>query len=297
MNIELRHLRYFVAVAEELHFGRAAERLNISQPPLSQQIQILEECISARLFDRDNRNVRLTHAGDSFLKDTYQILASVEQASDKAARTHRGELGEFAVGFTSSAPFVRIISNSLQAFRQIYPNVHIRMSEVNTNQQLEPLLEGTLELGVMRNTRLPPSLKHQVLLREPLVAVVNEHHPLTRLPQEQLTFAALASEPFVFFAREVGTALYGQILQLLKQAGVTPYITQEVGEAITIIGLVSSGIGISILPASFQRVRVDGVKYLPLNEPDAATELWLVQHRYRALSPAAQALANLMTGV
>ncbi|KFK94677.1 MULTISPECIES: LysR family transcriptional regulator [unclassified Serratia (in: enterobacteria)] len=294
MNIELRHLRYFVAVADELHFGRAAERLRISQPPLSQQIQALEERVGARLLARNNRNVGLTQAGEMFLKEAYQILDQLNRAAEKAARLERGEIGELMIGFTSSAPFISAVSRSLRAFRQLSPNVHIKMREINTKQQLEPLLNGELDLGVMRNTRLPDALQHQLLLREPLLAVVPNEHPLTLMESGRLRFSDLAQEPFVFFSREVGTALYDEILALLANAGVIPYITQEVGEAMTIIGLVAAGLGISILPMSFSRVRIDGVTYLPLAEPDAITEVWLVHHRNRPVTVAAQTLMALM---
>lgn len=294
MSIELRHLRYFIAVAEELHFGRAAERLRISQPPLSQQIQSLEEQIGARLFARNNRNVSLTQAGALFLKESYQILAQVNSASEKAGRLHRGESGELTIGFTSSAPFISTVSKNLQAFRQLHPQVHIKMREVNSRQQIEPLLDGRFDLGVMRNTRLPEALQYRLLLREPLVAVVHEESPLADLPSGSVKFSSLAEQPFVFFSREVGTALYDEILALLTRAGITPYITQEVGEAMTIVGLVSAGLGVSILPASFMRVKVDGVKYLPLAEADATTEVWLVNHKNRPVTAPAEALIRLM---
>ncbi|MGM3160681.1 LysR family transcriptional regulator [Dickeya undicola] len=296
MNIELRHLRYFIAVAEELHFGRAAEKLHISQPPLSQQIQALEEQIGAQLLDRNNRNVRLTQAGELFLKEAWAIINQVNQAAERAARIQRGEIGELNIGFTSSAPFVKQVSRSLLQFRQHYPEVHIQMLEINTKQQIEPLLDGKLDLGVMRNNPLPEPLRHQLLLHEPMVAVVHEEHPLAAAPGGHISIQQLANEPFVFFAREVGTALYDEVLTLLKKYGITPYITQEVGEAMTIIGLVSSGLGVSLLPASFRRIRVDGVKYLSLQEKDAISEMWLVTHQHRPLNTAAQTLITLMLG-
>lgn len=294
MNIELRHLRYFIAVAEELHFGRAAEKLNISQPPLSQQIQILEEQVGAKLLERTNRTVRLTPAGAQFLKEAWAIIDQVNQAAARAARIQRGEIGELNIGFTSSAPFVRSVSRSLLHFRQRYPEVHIQMLEINTKQQIEPLLNGKLDLGVMRNNPLPDTLHHRLLLHEALVAVVHEEHPLAAAPGGAIGIRQLAQEPFVFFAREVGTALYDETLDLLKKYGITPYITQEVGEAMTIIGLVSSGLGVSLLPASFKRIRVDGVKYLSLQEPDATSEIWLVTHKHRPLNTAADTLIALI---
>lgn len=147
MAIELRHLRYFIAVAEELHFGRAADRLHISQPPLSQQIQSLEEQINAKLLERNNRNVSLTPAGNMFLKEAYQILAQVDAAATKAARMEKGELGELSIGFTSTTPFMNKVTMSLRQYRESYPEVAIHMHQMNTKQQLAPYLQGVLILG------------------------------------------------------------------------------------------------------------------------------------------------------
>ncbi|CAK6493007.1 Hca operon transcriptional activator HcaR [Pantoea sp. Nvir] len=297
MNIELRHLRYFLAVAEELHFGRAAQRLSISQPPLSQQIMQLEQAIEAKLFTRTNRSVQLTPAGRQFLSDTRAILQQVEQAAERAARLERGEEGELRIGFTSSAPFTGLVSDALYQFRQRWPQVHIQIQEINTRQQLAPLHEGRLDLGVMRNTALPPDLRYQLLLREPLRAVVHWAHPLA--DEETISVRALASEPFVFFDPQGGTALHGEILSLLRRYQIKPYIMQEVGEAMTILGLVATGLGVSILPASFARARLADVVWLPLREEDALSEIWLVwsaerepsmqmRNMMRLLSPAAE---------
>ncbi len=153
MNIELRHLRYFIAVAEELHFGKAAERLNISQPPLSQQIQALESEIGARLLERTNRSVSLTPAGQMFLKGSYQIMAQVKAVATRASRMEKGELGEISIGFTSTTPFMHLVTLSLRQFRENYPEVGIHMHQMNTKQQISPLLTvATLiwELCVIR---------------------------------------------------------------------------------------------------------------------------------------------------
>ncbi|MCS3605972.1 LysR family transcriptional regulator [Erwinia rhapontici] len=292
MNIELRHLRYFIAVAEELHFGRAALRLNISQPPLSQQIQILEHEIGARLFARTNRSVQLTAAGQQFLQDARLVLQQVDQAADKAARLHRGDEGEIRIGFTSSAPFITVVSDALFTFRQRFPAVHIQMQEINTRQQLAPLGDGRLDLGVMRNTLLPETLDHQLLLREPMYALVHRAHRLAGRPQ--IALSDLAQEPFVFFDPQVGTALYGEILGLLGRYDIQPNIAQEVGEAMTIIGLVSTGLGVSILPASFRRVRLSDVVWIPLVEQDARSEVWLVWSKQREISAVVAAMMTLL---
>ncbi|EPK6502374.1 LysR family transcriptional regulator [Klebsiella sp. 141153] len=286
MNIELRHLRYFVAVAEELHFGRAAARLNISQPPLSQQIQILEQQIGARLFARTNRSVSLTAAGKQFLADSRQILTQVEDAAARAGRLHHGETGELRIGFTSSAPFIKAVSDTLSTFRRRFPDVHIQTRETNTREQIVPLTEGALDLGLMRNTQLPDTLCWEKVLREPLLAMVPSDHPLAR--QQAVSLLELAREPFVFFDPHVGTGLYDDILGLMRRYGTAPVITQEVGEAMTIIGLVASGLGVSILPASFKRVQLNEMRWLPITEPDAVSEMWLVWAKHREKGLAAQ---------
>ncbi|MFD1801338.1 LysR family transcriptional regulator [Mixta tenebrionis] len=294
MNIELRHLRYFIAVAEELHFGRAALRLNISQPPLSQQIQLLEQQIGARLLARTNRSVQLTAAGRQFLGDARAILLNVEQAASRASRLHQGEEGEIRIGFTSSAPFIAAVSDALYNFRQRYPRVHIQMQEMNTRQQLAPLSDGRLDLGVMRNTPLPDTLAWQLLLREPLCCVVHHAHPLAR--RQAVSVRDLASQPFVLFDAQSGTALYGEIMALLHRYQIQPYVTQEVGEAMTILGLVATGLGISILPASFQRPKLADVVWLPLTEPDAWSEMWLVWARQREISAVMAQMKKLLLG-
>lgn len=285
MNIELRHLRYFVAVAEELHFGRAAARLNISQPPLSQQIQALEQEIGARLLARTNRSVALTAAGKQFLADSRQILGLVNDAAARAERLHQGEAGELRIGFTSSAPFIKAVSDTLSLFRQDYPDVHLQTREMNTREQLAPLSEGALDVGLLRNTLLPEALNHELILREPLMAMIPRDHRLAQKPVVSL--AELAHEPFVFFDPHVGTGLYDDILGMMRRYHLTPVITQEVGEAMTIIGLVAAGLGVSILPASFKKVQVDEMCWVPIAEKEAVSEMWLVWSRHHEQSQAA----------
>lgn len=285
MNIELRHLRYFVAVAEELHFGRAAARLNISQPPLSQQIQMLEQQVGARLLARTNRSVALTAAGKQFLADSRQILGLVNDAAARAERLHQGEAGELRIGFTSSAPFIRAVSDTLSLFRHNYPDMHLQTREMNTREQLAPLAEGALDVGLLRNTPLPDALCHEVIVHEPLMAMIPRVHPLAQKPV--VTLAELAKEPFVFFDPHVGTGLYDDILGLMRRYNLSPVITQEVGEAMTIIGLVAAGLGVSILPASFKKVQLHEMCWVPIAEEDAVSEMWLVWSKHHEQSEAA----------
>jgi DNA-binding transcriptional LysR family regulator len=292
--MELRHLRYFIAVAEELHFGRAAEQLGISQPPLSQQIQALEEEIGARLLERTNRRVELTEAGRLFLDESRQVLAQVDKAVQLARRAQRGELGELKVGFTSSAPFTSTVPRSIHAFRQAYPDVHLELHEMSSAETVKALLEDGVQVGVIRPLALPDNLQAVELFREPLVAVLRADHPLAAGSEEGLEIAALAEEPFVFFPRTFGTGLYDQLIALAREAGFSPRIAQEASEAMTIIGLVSAGLGVSVLPASFRRTRVDGVVYRTLLDPGATTAVWLVRRRGER-SPLALSFVELVT--
>jgi DNA-binding transcriptional LysR family regulator len=292
--MELRHLRYFIAVAEELHFGRAAQALGISQPPLSQQIQALEQEIGARLFERTNRRVELSEAGRLFLAEARLVLAQVDKAADVARRAQLGQLGELKIGFTSSAPFNSSIPQAIFAFRQAFPAVHLALQEMSSKEVAEALVDESVQVGIMRPLPLPESLVAVELFREPLVAIIRADHPLAVGSEEGLQLSALAAEPFVFFPRSYGSGLYAQLLNLAREAGFSPLITQEAGEAMTIIGLVAAGLGVTVLPASYQRMRIDGVVYRTLLDAEANTAVWLVQRRDQH-SPMAKAFVELLT--
>ena len=292
--MELRHLRYFIAVAEELHFGRAAQVLGISQPPLSQQIQALEQEVGARLFERTNRRVELSEAGRLFLHEARLVLAQVDKAADVARRAQLGQLGELKIGFTSSAPFNSSIPQAIFAFRQAFPAVHLNLQEMSSTEVAESLVDESIQVGLMRPLPLPDSLSVIELMREPLVAVLNAGHPLVEGSERGLYLAQLAQEPFVFFPRTYGSGLYAQLLNLARDAGFSPHFAQEAGEAMTIIGLVAAGLGVSVLPASYQRIRIDGVVYRTLLDQEAVTAVWLVQ-RKGAQTPMAKAFVELLT--
>ncbi|TLP58163.1 MULTISPECIES: LysR family transcriptional regulator [Pseudomonas] len=294
--MELRHLRYFIAVAEELHFGRAAQQLGISQPPLSQQIQALEQELGARLFERTNRRVELSEAGRLFLEEARQVLAQVEKAADVARRAQLGELGEMKIGFTSSAPFTSRIPRAIHAFRQRYPSVHLNLKEMSSREVVEAVFDESIEVGLMRPMPLPAGIRCTELFREPLVAVLNASHPLAAGSAQGLYMQALAHEPFVFFPRSYGSGLHAQLLHLARQAGFSPHFAQEAGEAMTIIGLVSAGLGVSVLPASFQRMRIEGVVYRTLLDEEAMTAVWLVR-REASASAMARAFVELLAAL
>ncbi|WP_329743032.1 LysR family transcriptional regulator [Dyella sp. A6] len=297
MNLELRHLRYFIAVADELHFGRAAERLGMSQPPLSQQIRQLEEIVGARLLERTNRRVRLTEAGRLFLAEAREILAHTERAADLAQRAQRGETGELRIGMTRSTPLSGHIPRAILAFRQALPDVQLQLEEMNSLQQIDALLDRRLQIGIVRGTTLPDALVSRRLFRDPLVAVVRSSHPALQGAgaRHKLRTAVLAQEPFVVFARSAGAGIHDHVIALCRQAGFTPRVTQEAREASTIVGLVAAGLGVSILPASCEHIRVEGVSYVPLADPSSMSEIH-VTHRRDERAPAVQRFVQLLVG-
>lgn len=292
--MELRHLRYFIAVAEELNFTRAAERLHIGQPPLSQAIQALEADVGAQLFERTRRWVRMTEAGRLFLADARRILAMSEQAADTARRAQRGEAGELRIGFTFSTPLTPLFATVINRYRQQYPAVSLRLHEMATQPQLDALAQRTLDLGFVRPTDgAPPSAITLTALREDrLMAVVPAALALSR--KKAIAMGDLKDLPFVMYPPTAGTGIYPQIFRLCREAGFVPRIGQVAGEASTIIGLVAAGCGVSVLPSSFDRIRMDGVVYRPIADTSASTSLLLARRRDEQ-SPLADAFVALAT--
>jgi DNA-binding transcriptional LysR family regulator len=282
--MELRHLRYFVAVAEELHFSRAALRLHIGQPPLSHAIQTLEADIGAQLLERTKRWVRLTEAGKLFLADARRILALSEQAGETARRAERGEAGVLRVGFTSSTPFTPLFAATINRYRAQYPAVTLTLHEMATGLQLEAIGQRNLDLGFMRPPdgaedadTYTPTLRFAKLRKDPLVVVLPTAHALAS--KARIALKELAGTPFVMYPHTAGTGIHPQILRLCRTAGFVPRVALEAGEASTIIGLVAAGCGVSILPATFERIHMDGVCYRTISDAGATTPLLLAQRK------------------
>ncbi|RZI44260.1 LysR family transcriptional regulator [Herbaspirillum sp. HC18] len=292
--MELRRLRYFVAVAEELHFSRAAERLHIGQPPLSQQIQLLEEELGVKLLDRTRRWVRLTEAGRLFLDDARRILALSAQAADTARRADRGEVGELRIGFTSSTPLTEAFNKAVNEYRKEFPRVTLVLSEMPTLRQLEALRDRRIDLGFLRppDTGLPHDISLTPLRRDPLMVVVPDEHALAR--RKSVAIKALADQPFVMFSADAGTGIQGLVLRLCREAGFEPKTALQAREGGTIIGLVAAGCGIAILPESFNAIRIKGVHYVPLSDRAAKARLMLARH-HDDRSPSTNAFVALAT--
>jgi DNA-binding transcriptional LysR family regulator len=296
--MELRHLRYFLAVAEELSFSRAADRLGIAQPPLSQQIQALEKELGAALFNRETRPIHLTLAGQALLDEARMILAQLEQTVSRIQRIQRGNLGSLSIGFTSSMSN-GILPNILQAFRHLYPDVNLNLREQNSNLQIQMLHDRQTDIAFVYST--PESLEaHDLetfpLVQEPLVLVLHHSHRLAA--QSSVRLSDLTDEAFIMPSRLLGSDLYEQIHHLYHQCGFLPNIVQEVTFPITILGLVAGEVGISILPSSVQNLQRKNVVYRSIQGETPMQRLHLAWRRYNA-SPilkkfieVAQAVAN-----
>ncbi|WP_216837705.1 LysR substrate-binding domain-containing protein [Falsiroseomonas tokyonensis] len=281
--MEMRHLRYFVAVAEELHFTRAARRLGMAQPPLSQQIQQLEAELATPLFERGTRRVALTEAGRMLLPEARATLEQAARAVLVARRAGRGEIGELRIGLFASAPLLPVFTEAVLGFRRRLPDVHLALQESPTLEQVDALRRGALDAGFLRcpsAADIPGDVAAVELLRERLVAMMREDHPLAR-DQGPLPIAALAEQKLIFFARSVGTTLHAQFEALCRAAGFTPDITQTARENSTLIGLVAAGFGIAVMPASLAQIRVAEVTHRELAEPGATTSIWLATPRGR----------------
>lgn len=282
MNIELRHLRYFVAVAEELHFGRAAQRLHISQPPLSMQIRSLEEALGVQLLARTQRRVALTQAGSAFLGEARQVLARTEAAIMLARRASRGEVGDLAVGFVSTADY-NVLPPLLREFRTRAPAVRLTLHESTTDRQIADLLEGRIDIGFV----LPPvddaRLTYRRIHQEPLVAALPARHPLARA-RGRIRLAKLADAPFILFPRPLAPGLYDAVVSFCRSAGFSPHIEQEAVQMQTIVSLVSAEMGVALIPASLQHLGRTGVVYKALVEPSPLTEIGLAWRRDDPLS-------------
>ena len=275
-DIELRHLRYFVAVAEELHFGRAAQRLHIAQPPLSQQIRKLEEAIGHPLLLRTSRNVRLTAAGEELLKRAQQTLRKVAEDVHNTRRIGRGEVGTLTVGFISSA-MLTALPRMLSEYRTRFPHVELRLREFYTSALLLALRDGTADIGFTRDADEDETLHTEILLPEPYIAVVSSQHPLAE--KTSIRIDELRTDPFVLFSPQVGHNAWEKVMRLCQQGGFRPRIVQEAPHWLTILRLVGTGLGVTIAPACVQGIADRDVRCVKLRGAKVFSHLELA---YRA---------------
>jgi DNA-binding transcriptional LysR family regulator len=275
--VELRHLRYFVAVAEERHFGRAAERLHIAQPPLSQQIRRLEDELGTPLLHRTTRNVELAPAGEVLLDRARDILAAVEAAAQDARRAARGEFGRLAIGFTGSATYA-LLPAVAATLRGALPGVALDLrGELLTPAQVAGLLDGTLDLGLLRPPVRERDLAVEVLRREPLLVVLPRGHPLAAA--DAIPLDALEHESFVTYPSHFRSVLHDAVEETCAAHGFRPRVALEVSETATLVSFVAAGIGVSLVPESVRHMTVEGAVYRPLARDATTVELAVAWRR------------------
>jgi DNA-binding transcriptional LysR family regulator len=265
MAMELRHLRYFIAVAEEGHITRAAARLGMQQPPLSLQIRALEKELKVQLFRRLPRGVELTDAGAAFLERARAILDQVERALATTRRTARGEQGRVAVGFTSSAPFHPFVPRVIRSFREMFPLVSLMLEESGSSELVQALHSEEIDAAFIRSPVADVvGLLVRPILEEEMLVALPAGHALAKRPARDssaLPLVELANETFILYKRPGGPGLYDTIITACRGAGFSPRVGQEAPRIISTLNLVAAGLGVSIVPASLRRLQMDGVVY------------------------------------
>jgi DNA-binding transcriptional LysR family regulator len=261
--MELRHLRYFSAVAEERHFGRAARRLHIAQPPLSRQIQALEVELGVTLFDRSTRRVELTAAGEALLRHARRITEELELAVREARRAANGQIGRITVGYPSSLAFSGLVE-LLRAFRARAPRVDVALREMAPQEQIDALKSATIDVGFIRGPIDEAGLAVKAIRKEPLVCALPFGHRLRHA--RRVALGDLAKDDFVSFPRPRGPAFFDLLMALCRAAGFTPRIVQEAPQ-LDIVSLVAAGFGVALVPASLKKLRRPGIVFRPLSVP------------------------------
>jgi DNA-binding transcriptional LysR family regulator len=290
MKVEIRHLRYFLAIAEELNFSRAAEKLRIAQPPLSQQIRQLETELGVSLIERETRPVRLTEAGKFFREQALSIVGRFDELIVKTQRMGRGETGSLSIAFVGSATF-ELLPAVLREFIESRPDVELQLLEMNATEQKAALLERRINVGFCRPGIEGEALIIEPLLEEPIVSAVPQGHALSKM--ESVPLSRLASEPFIFFPISPEPSFGAFLHSVCINAGFEPRVVQVTSELQTALSLVAGGIGIALLPASIQMVQRTGVVYVPLRKPVPTTAL-NAAYRQDDSSPALRAFLEIM---
>ncbi len=250
-EIELRHLRYFVAVAEELHFGRAAQRLHLAQPPLSQQIRKLEGMLGHALFHRTSRAVSLTSAGEVFLRRARRTLRTLAEDVEEVRSVGRGEEGVLRVGFIGSG-MLTSLPNVFREYRRAFPRVQLMLHESFTSEVVRGLETGTLDVGFLRDGGQTEGLEVETLFSEPFVAVLPARHELAKV--DAITPAAMRDEPFVFYTPRAGQLAFERPMSMFDRHGFRPRVVQEASNWLTILRLIGAGLGVSIAPACVEKI-------------------------------------------
>lgn len=270
--MELHQLRCFVAVAEELHFGRAAVRMYMTQPPLSRQVQLLERALGIQLLERSNRSVKLTAAGHGFLRDARHILAFSDQAADGARRLARGETGSLTIGFTAVSAY-EMIPRLLARAAEELPGLQFTLKEMVSSAQLEALASQRIDVGFVRQLNNRDALRAQLVSREPLLVVLPARHPLAQ--KSAIAVRDLDQQAFVMYAANEGRYFYDCIAGLFAMTGVNPRYVYHLGQTHSVVTMVKAGLGVAIVPASAMQLHQDTLAFRPLLDAALHAELYM----------------------
>lgn len=277
MTMEIRHLKYFSTLAEELNFGRAAARLHISQPPLTRQIQQLEDELGARLFTRNTRGVELTPAGVALLEDAKRILGLVSVAKERAGKAGLGEIGRLDVGIFGSA-ILNHIPRLLLQFRGRYPDVRIALHEQTKAEQIQALREQRLTIGFNRHVTAEPDINVETVFLEPLVIALHNKHPLAR--HKAIRIDEIIDEPLILYPSNTRPGFADDVMALFRNEGARPRVVQEVTDVVTAIALVASGFGLCVTPDAARSLKLPGVVYRPVKaDPPPTIDLVCLYRR------------------
>lgn len=267
---EFRRLKHFIAVAEELHVGRAAVRLHMSQPPLSRSIHQLEESLGVELFVRTPQGVELTNEGEVFLKEARKILQMVERACEYTTQAKRGEIGRLVIGYYGSAIF-NVLPRLMATFKSCYPSAELSIHNMNKGEQIQALRDHRIHVGFIRYVGNEPDIVTKTVVRESIQVALPENHPLAEA--DSIAIGQLEKEPIVVFPHSPRPSFADQVIAVCRKAGFVPNVAQEADDAVTSIALVSAGFGISLVPRSVSNLRVPGVIYKPLTPDTLMSDL------------------------
>ena len=288
--ITLKEIKYFVAVSEELNFRKAAKKLNISQPPLSKQIKVLEEKLNLRLFERSKRGVKITLAGNDFLKNCYDIKFKINNSIESAKKIDKGELGNLKIGFSTLASFF-ILPKTISNFLKIYPNVELQLKEMRTEKIITDLKEKKIDIGFAGKKVVDKDIKSLSLFSEDIVLALNKKNKLKN--KKKISVKDIKNEKFILFPKSKGSlGIYDKIIEFCKKANFKPTVIQEAYEIEVILGLVSGGLGVALIPENSGLIKLNNVIIKKFSEKSPTSEIYLIMRNFD-LNPLTNNFYNL----
>ncbi|RJF92507.1 LysR family transcriptional regulator [Noviherbaspirillum saxi] len=279
--MEFRHLKYFVVLADELHFGRAAKRLAISQPPLSLNIQQLEASLGAALFERNSKSVKLTPAGVAFREIALRLLAEAAEGEERVRQIAKGAGSRVRIGIVGSMLF-RGLPERLKAFQKLHPRVEVTLSEGNSSEQVDALIRGQIDLAFVHTERIPRELNRVIYVSEPFLCCLPSNHPMAGA--ESIDLRELSTEPLVMFSRSASPDYYERVLGLCEEQGFRPAVRHEVRHWLSVVSLVSKEMGIALVPRALADAGIGGVRFVPFGQSKYKSEVYLVWNERQMLA-------------